>query len=162
MNYLDIAKAANKVIHNGITLMPEEMKRDFATSAAPGKYINTAIEAAITIADEPEKEAMIAAYAVQEANRVVSELWREEMITKDIEEAYRKLPRMKEMATEYNKFVDARNAKAKELEKQRKAILAEDKKLDVFKGVINGYTVEESAEKFDAYRKQIEQAAQGR
>lgn len=159
MTNLEVAKAANKIIHTGITLMTDDMKNDFKSNANPEKFINVAIDEAIKEANTEEEEVLVAAYAVQEANRVAKFLWGEELITEEIEKEYRALPKMKVMADKYNEFVDARNARAKELEDRRKEILEDDKKIDVLKGVVAGLSLEESEKKYNTYRKQIEQAA---
>lgn len=158
----DIIKKANKVIHEGITLMNDEMKKDFLSNADKEKYINVAIESASAVADTDEKKTMLAAYAVQEANRVISELWREELLTAELETEYRALPKMKEMQAAYHKFEVERDDEANKIEEARKAFVEKDRSLSIFQGVVNGLAPEKAEEKYTAYQQQIQQAAQRR
>ena len=158
---MDTIKAANKVIKEGIALLPDEAKKDFKAQASD-IFINEAINNACgALNDNEEKIAMLGAYAVQEANRVASTLWREGLLTSELEKEYRTLPKMAEMAAKYNEFLDARKARMDEIMAQHKVISEEERDLDIFKGIINGVSAEESEKKYDEYRKQ-QQAAMGR
>lgn len=158
---MDTIKAANKVIRDGIALLTDEMKGDFKAQASD-IFINEAISNAMgAINGSEEKEAMLRAYAVQEANRVASTLWREGLITPEYEKGYRALPSMKEMADEYNKFTSDRKSRMDDVMADHKVIADEEKELDIFKGIINGIPAEESEKRYDEYQKQ-QQAAMGR
>lgn len=158
---MDTIKLANKVIKEGIALLPDEAKKDFKAQASD-IFIDEAINNACGALNEnEEKIAMLGAYAVQEANRVVSTLWREELLTDELEKEYRKLPKMTEMADKYNEFTSARKARMDEVMAQHKAIAEEEKELDIFKGIVNGIPAEESEKRYNEYRQQ-QQAAMGR
>ena len=82
---MDTIKAANKVIKEGIALLADDMKGDFKAQASD-IFIDEAINNACGALNEnEEKIAMLRAYAVQEANRVASTLWREGLITPEYE-----------------------------------------------------------------------------
>lgn len=158
---MDTIKLANKVIRDGIALLPDDAKKDFKAQASD-IFIDEAINNACGALNEnEEKIAMLGAYAVQEANRVVSTLWREELLTDELEKEYRKLPKMTEMADKYNEFTSARKARMDEVMAQHKAIAEEEKEFDIFKGIINGIPAEESEKRYNEYRQQ-QQAAMGR
>lgn len=158
---MDTIKAANKVIKEGIALLPDEIKGDFKAQASD-IFIDEAINNACGALNEnEEKIAMLRAYAVQEANRVASTLWREGLITSEYEKEYRALPKMSEMAAKYNEFMDARKARMDVVMADHKVIADEEKELDIFKGIINGIPAEESEKRYDEYQKQ-QQAAMGR
>lgn len=158
---MDTIKLANKVIKEGIALLPDEAKGDFKTKLGD-LFINEAINNACGMTNgNEEMEALLGAYAVQEANRLVSTLWREQLLTPELEKNYRSLPSMKEMAEVYNKFTDARKARMDEVMAQHKAIADEEKGFDIFKGVINGLSKEESEKKYADYKAQQEQAMAG-
>lgn len=158
---MDTIKLANKVIKEGITLLPDDAKKDFKAQASD-IFIDEAINNACGALNEnEEKIAMLGAYAVQEANRVVSTLWREELLTSELEKEYRKLPKMTEMADKYNEFTSARKARMDEVMEQHRAIAEEEKELDIFKGIVNGIPAEESEKRYNEYRKQ-QQSAMGR
>lgn len=158
---MDTIKAANKVIKEGIALLADDMKGDFKAQASD-IFIDEAINNACGALNEnEEKIAMLRAYAVQEANRVASTLWREGLITPEYEKEYRALPSMKEMADAYNVFTDERKGRMDKVMADHKVIADEERELDIFKGIINGIPAEESEKRYDEYRQQ-QQAAMGR
>ena len=158
---MDTIKAANKIIKEGIALLPDAAKGDFKAQASD-IFIDEAISNACgAVNANEEKIAMLSAYAVQEANRVVTMLWREELLTPELEKEYRALPKMEEMAEAYNKFTSDRKARMDKVMADHKVIAEEERELDIFKGIINGIPAEESEKKYDEYRRQ-QQAAMGR
>lgn len=158
---MDTIKAANKLIKDGIALLPDDAKVEFK-SAASNLFTYEAIDNAIGVTgDNEEKIAILKAYAVQEANRVASTLWREGLITPEYEKEYRALPAMKEMADAYNKFADARKERMDNLMAEHKVIADEERELDIFKGIINGIAPEESEKRYDEYRQQQKMAMTG-
>jgi hypothetical protein len=84
-----------------------------------------------------------------------------QLLTPELEKAYRELPVMKETADAYNKFLDDRKARKDALMEQIKAINEEERELDIFKGIINGIPAEESEKRYEAYRKQQQAALAG-
>lgn len=158
---MDTIKVANKLIKDGIALLPDEAKGDFK-SAASDLFTYEAIDNAIdAVGDNEEKLAILRAYTVQEANRVASTLWRESLITPEYEKEYRALPSMKEMADAYNKFADARKERMDKIMADHKVIAEEERELDIFKGIINGVAPEESEKRYDEYRQQQQIAMAG-
>lgn len=158
---MDTIKAANKIIKAGISMLPDDAKGDFKAQVGD-IFINEAIANATgMINGNEEKEALLRAYAVQEANRVVSTLWREQVLTPEMEKEYRALPTMKEMADAYNVFTDERKTRMDDIMAQHKVIAEEEKELDIFKGVINGISAKEAERKYNDFKKQ-QQAAMGR
>ena len=158
---MDTIKTANKIIKDGIALLPDDAKGDFKAQASD-IFINEAINNACgAVNGSEEKIAMLRAYAVQEANRTASTLWRLGLITEELEKEFRALPPLKEMASEYNKFLDERKSRMDSVMAAHKVIADEEKDLDIFKGIINGISAEESEKKYDEYMKR-QQAAMGR
>lgn len=159
---MDTIKAANKVIKEGIALLPDEAKKDFMSQMNKELPINEAINNACgALNDNEEKIAMLRAYSVQEANRVASTLWRLGLITPELEAKYRALPAQDEVAKEYNNFLDARNARVDEIMAQDKVIRDEKRELEIFMGIINGISAETAEKEYDAYQKQQMQAMAG-
>lgn len=157
---MDTIKSANAIIKEGILLLPDEVKADFK-APANDIFIDEAINNACgALNDNPEKIAMLSAYAVQEANRVVSVLWRMELLPADLEKKYRKLPKMEEMAKAYNEFTAARKERLDKIMADHKVIAEEEKELDIFKGIVNGVPAAESAKRYEEFKKQ-QQAALG-
>lgn len=155
---MDTIKAANRVIKEGIALLPDEAKAEFKAQASD-IFIDEAINNACgALNHNPERIAMLSAYAVQEANRVASTVWRLVPMPEAFEKSYRALPSMKEMADNYNQYTDARKERMDEIMAKHKVIAEEEKELDIFKGVINGIPAEESEKRYNEY-KQRQQAA---
>lgn len=159
---MDTIKAANKIIKEGIALLPDEAKKDFVSIANKEIFIDEAINNACgAINENAEKTAMLTAYAVQEANRVASTLWRLGLITETLEAEYRALPSQNEVAKAYNDFLDARNARVDEIMTKDKEIREEKREMDIFMGIINGISAEDSEKKYNEFTRQ-QQAAMGR
>lgn len=158
---MDTIKAATKILRDGMLLLPDEAKAEFKAQASD-IFIHEAINNACgALNGSKEKETMLKAYAVQEANRMVTMLWREELLTPELEKEYRALPKMVEMANEYNQYTDDRKRRMDEIMEKHKAIAEEEKELDIFKGIVNGISAEDSAKKYDEWQKQQQAAMRG-
>lgn len=158
---MDTIKAANKIIKDSIALLPDEAKADFKAQASD-IFVDEAINNACgAVNGNEEKIALLTAYAVQEANRVVSTLWREELLTPELEKEYRALPKMKEVADAYNKFADDRKARMDKVMADHKVIADEEKALDIFKGIINGISAKEAEAKYEDFKKSQQAAMAG-
>lgn len=158
---MDTIKAANKVIKEGIALLPDDAKKEFKAKASDifeNEAINNACGA---VNGNAEKEAMLAAYAVQEANRMASILWRLQLITEELEKEYRALPTMDEIVKPYNDFLSARDERADKLTKEGNAIQEERKEMDIFMGIINGVAAEESEKQYEAFKDAQQKALAG-
>ena len=157
---METIKAARQIIKKGIALLPDEAKSAFKANASD-IFIDEAIGNALGAANEnEEKIAMLEAYAVQEANRVVSELWREELLPEKLETEYRKLPKMTDLAKKYEAFVTARKERMDKVMDDHKVIAEEEKDLDIFKGIVNGISAKEAEKKYNEFKRQ-QQAALG-
>ena len=157
---METIKAANKVIKDGIALLPDDAKAEWKASASD-IFINEAIEAAAKAIDgelKDEKKAMLDAYAIQEANRMASTLWRLEVLNDEVEKEYRELPLTTEIVKPYNEFLAKRQARVDELTKKGNEIQKEKRELEIFMGIINGVPAEESEERYEGF-KNAQQAA---
>ena len=158
---MDTIKAANKIIKDGIALLPDDAKGDFKAQTSD-IFINEAIANAMgAVNEDEEKTALLKAYAVQEANRIVTTLWRLQLLPEDMEKSYRELPVMTEVADEYNKFTSARKERMDKIMADHKVIAEEEKELDIFKGIINGISAKEAEKKYEDYKKAQQQAMAG-
>lgn len=155
---MDTIKAANKIIKEGVALLPDDAKGDFRAQASD-VFIDEAINNACGAVNEnAEKTALLSAYAVQEANRVVTTLWRLELLPEEMEKEYRALPTMKEMANAYNVFTSARKERMDKIMADHKVIADEEKDLDIFKGIINGISAKEAERKYEDFKNAQQQA----
>lgn len=158
---MDTIKAATKVIKEGIALLPDEAKKDFKAQASD-IFIDEAINNACgALNGDEEKIAMLGAYAVQEANRVVTMLWRLLRLPPELENDYRHLPPMEDMARAYNEFTSERKARMDKVMADHKVIADEEGELDIFKGIINGIPAEESKKRYEEYKRQQQAAMAG-
>ena len=158
---METIKTANKIIKQGIALLPDDAKADFKAQASD-IFIDEAINNAMgAVNEDEEKTALLSAYAVQEANRVVTTLWRLQLLPDTMEAAYRALPTMKEMADAYNGFTSDRKARMDKIMEQHKAIAEEEKELDIFKGIVNGISAKEAARKYEEFKNAQQQAMAG-
>lgn len=158
---MDTIKLANKIIKEGIALLPDDAKKDFKAQAND-IFIDEAISNSMGAVNEnEEKIALLKAYAVQEANRVAATLWRLQLLTDELETKYRTLPSMADVAAEYNKFNDARKERMDKIMADHKVISEEERDLDIFKGIINGISAREAEEKYEAFKKTQQQAIAG-
>lgn len=158
---MDTIKAANKIIKDGIALLPDDAKGDFKAQASD-IFINEAIANAMgCVNEDKEKTALLGAYAVQEANRVVTTLWRLELLPEATEKAYRALPTMKAMADAYNEFTSARKARMDAIMADHKVVADEEKDLDIFKGIINGISAKEAEKRYEDFKQSQQQAMAG-
>ena len=157
---MDTIKAANKIIKEGLALLPDEAKGAFKASASDiviDEAINNACGA---LNGDEEKIALLGAYAVQEANRMASTLWRLQLLPDELEVAFRALPDMENMADAYNKFTSARKERMDKIMADHQVIAEEEKEMDIFKGIVNGIPAAESEKRYEDFKKQ-QQAALG-
>lgn len=158
---MDTIKAAAKVLKEGIALLPDDAKKDFKAQASD-IFVDEAINNACgALNEDEEKIAMLGAYAVQEANRVVTMLWRMKLLPDALETAYRALPSMEEMAKAYNEFTSARKERMDKIMADHKVIADEEAELDIFKGIINGIPADESKKRYEEFKKQQQAALAG-
>lgn len=157
---MEIIKAANKVIKDGIALLPDDAKVDFKARSAD-IFINEAIANAMGATNKnEEKEAMLEAYSVQEAGRVVSTLWRLQLLTDDLEAEYRKLPPLKEESDKYNAYITNRRERLEDAMNPVRAIQDEEKDLEIFMGIINGISAKDAEKRYEEYQEQVKAASQ--
>lgn len=156
---METIKAANKILKEGIALLPDDAKAEYKAQANANLFADEAIANAMgAVNEDAEKMALLTAYAVQEANQVVSTLWRLELLTDELEKAYRELPTLQEVADAYNEFTSARKERMDKIMADHKAIAAEEKELDIFKGIINGISAKDAEKKYNEFKAAQSQA----
>ncbi len=150
---METIKAANKILREGIALLPDEAKADYKAQANKDLFVDEAIANAMgAVNDDAEKTALLTAYAVQNANQVVSTLWRLELLPDELEKEYRGLPTLKEVADAYNEFTAARKERLDKIMADHKVIADEEKELDIFKGIINGVSAKDAERIYNEFK----------
>ena len=124
------------------------------------KKANLAAEGLIKDEDHEKKMLLLIQY-IQLCNKMMFLIFRKGDYA-SVEDAYRKLISIEEVAKGYetfNKRHEEDRAKIQELiDADREA----EHKLDVFKGVLNGMSVEQAEEQLNKYEAQVKQAIQGK
>lgn len=160
---MDTIKAANKIVKEGLLLLPDEAKGDFKAAANKDIFVNEAIETASTVTgDNLEKKVMLEAVAVREANQMAATLWRLELITPELEKEFRALPPLADVVDEYNVFVINRKAKEDKLSEQFREFSEEKRDIDIFMGIINGIAPDVAEQKYEDFRNAQQQALGGK
>lgn len=156
---METIKAANQIITKGIALLPDDAKAEYKAQANKELFVNEAISNAMGAVNEnPEKTALLTAYAVQEANQVATTLWRLGLLPDELEKEYRALPTLKEVADAYNEFTAARKERMDKIMADHKVVADEEKELDIFKGIINGISAKEAEKKYNEFKNAQAQA----
>lgn len=160
---MDIVTRANKLISEGIALLPEDAKEDFKAAANKDIYTYQALENAIpVVGDSEEKKAMLEAVAIREANQMAATLWRLELITPEIEKEFRELPALADVVAKYNTLLEPRKAREEELSEQFRVLSEEKREQDIFMGIINGVSPEKAEQQYEEFRKTQQQALGGK
>lgn len=159
---MDTIKAANKIVEEGLLLLPDDAKGNFKAAANKDLFVNEAIGTAATaMGDSEERKAMLEAVAVREANQMAATLWRLELITPEIEKEFRALPPLVDVVAKYNVFVDERKAREDELSEKFRAFSEEKRDIDIFMGIINGIAPDVAEQKYEDFRHAQQQAMAG-
>lgn len=159
---MDTIKAANKIVKEGLLLLPDEAKGDFKAAANNDLFVNEAIGTASTVVGgSEEKRAMLEAVAVREANQMAATLWRLELITPELEKEFRALPPLVDVVAKYNVFVNDRKAEEDELSEQFRAFSEEKRDIDIFMGIINGIAPDVAEKKYEDFKNAQQQALAG-
>lgn len=149
---MDVAKQANQIIIDSIALMDENGAKYF--SNLPEIFNNAA---GMTNKNE-KKEALLKGWMVSQASQVVFYLWRRNLITEDIEKAFRALPLTEDAVADWNQFEENDKKVADELEEQRREYMNGQHEIDIFKAVLNGIPKDKAEAKYNEYQQKIAQA----
>lgn len=150
---MEIAKKANEIIKDALDLLVE--KDDVARFANIPEIFNNASG---MVNGSAQNEAILKAWMVSQAANAVFLLWRRNILTDEIEKAFRELPSTEEAMEDWNKFQEEDKKVADELDKQRNAYVEEQHKIDIFKAVLNGIPKEKAEQQYQEYQNQIKQA----
>lgn len=150
---MDTAKQAYQIISNVTDLLTE--KADIARFESVKKSYN---DAAGMINEDEQAIAAIKAWTVSMANNAVFLAWRRNILTPEIEKAYRELPSTETALEDYETFKKQFDDEAKKIEDERRAFMDKQHKLDVFNAVLNGIDKETAEAKYKEYQEKIAQS----
>ena len=120
------------------------------------EYFKKAIKnlpVAQTMATTDEKRLMLIDTAVKVANQLSFILFRERLLTPDLEKAYRELPSPETTEAEAKTAADARVSASEELSKKIGEEQNKQKDVDIFIQVMGGLSKEEAEKKYEDYVK---------
>lgn len=150
---MDTAKQAYQIISNVTDLLTE--KADIERFESVKKSYN---DAAGMINEDEQAIAAIKAWTVSMANNAVFLAWRRNILTPEIEKAYRELPSTEAALEDYEAFKKQFDDEAKKIEDERRAFMDKQHKLDVFNAVLNGIDKETAEAKYKEYQEKIAQS----
>lgn len=151
---METAKQANQLIKKALEILTDE--NDLAHFSNVPEIFNNA--SGMVNGDE-YCEAMLKGWMVSQANNIMFLLWRRGLLTKELEDEYRKLPSTEEAVKDFDGFEKANAEKANELEAARKEFMDAQHKTDIFKAVLNGMSKEKAEEEYAKMQAQIEAAS---
>ena len=150
---MDIAKKANQIIKDSIALMDENGAKYFEN--LPEIFNN----ASGMINGNEKAEALLKGWMVSQASQTVFYLWRRNLLTEEIEKAFRELPLTEEAVEDWENFQKADQKVADELEAKRKEYMNGQHEIDIFKAVLNGVSKDQAEAKYKEYQKNLARAA---
>lgn len=150
---MDVAKQANQIIKDSIALMDENGAKYFEN--LPEIFNN----ASGMVNGDEKKEALLKGWMVSQASQAVFYLWRRNLITPEISDAFRALPLTEDAVADWTKFEEADKQVADELEEKRREYMNGQHEIDIFKAVLNGVPKDKAEAKYNEYQKQIARAA---
>lgn len=150
---MDVAKQANQIIKDSIALMDENGAKYFEN--LPEIFNN----ASGMVNGNEKVEALLKGWMVSQASQAVFYLWRRNLITPEIETAFRALPLTEEAVADWESFEKADKQVADELEEKRKEYMNGQHEIDIFKAVLNGVPKDKAEAKYKEYQQQIAKAA---
>ena len=112
------------------------------------------------IANNEEKQAYLYDAVTKWANQISFLLFRHNELTDNMMQTFRELETPEETSKIVGEFKDARQKRIDEIRAEQEVVMAEEKELDILKGVIAGMGVEEAKQKLAEYEEQTKQMRQ--
>ena len=142
-----IVKNAKEYISKALGALPEGHRdREYFE-----RFLNS-VDTAAELADTKEKELMLKDTSVKVANQLSFILFREKLLTDELEAEYRKLPSPETTETELKEENAKRKEAQEELQKQITEAQNAQKEVDVFMQVMGGLSKEEAEKRYEEYR----------
>lgn len=144
---------------------------EFIKSASPSlkdeetkKYFETVLVSAKNaekhMADNKEKEAILIDALVRWANQLAFTLFRENGLTKEIEEAYRAIPEVAETSAKAEEFGQARRLEIDRINIEQAEVMRQEKGIGIFRAIVGGMDEEEAKKKLEEYDQQVKAAVE--
>lgn len=148
---IDVTEEARAFIEKSVPALDDEKMKEYYNK------VLSSLEEAHTIAHKPDNKLgdemtyKLADATVRYATQVAFYLFQHDLFTDELAEMFRKLPKV-EIYAEYTKQYDeARKAEITRIGEEQKAVLSEQRELEVFTAVIAGYTEKEAKKRIKEY-----------
>lgn len=144
---METAEKARTYLEKAVKVLPEDNKNHEYFAKFLTNFGN-----AKKLADNEEKEALITDAIVKVSNQLTFIMFREQLLTAELEAEYRELPKVDETEAALEKANKVRKDHYEELVKMNKEAEDEQAEIDVVTQVLGGRSVEEAKQKLEDYK----------
>lgn len=154
MEEIAVAKKANQIIKEVLARLETVPTReaDFNNFKDVPEIFNNA---AGMLEGNATNIALLNLWMTSQATNAVFLLWRRGIEHADIEKEWRELPATDELMDAYNALLDEDRKEAEKIEAERRVYMEGQRKLDIFKAILNGLSKEQAEEKQKEYQEKL-------
>lgn len=154
MEEIAVAKKANQIVKEVLARLETVPTReaDFNNFKDVPKIFNNA---AGMLEGNATNIALLNLWMTSQATNAVFLLWRRGIEHADIEKEWRELPATDELMDTYNALLDEDRKEAEKIEAERRVYMEGQRKLDIFKAILNGLSKEQAEEKQKEYQEKL-------
>lgn len=154
MEEIAVAKKANQIVKEVLARLETVPTReaDFNNFKNIPEIFNNA---AGMLEGNATNIALLNLWMTSQATNAVFLLWRRGIEHADIEKEWRELPATDELMDTYNALLDEDRKEAEKIEAERRVYMEGQRKLDIFKAILNGLSKEEAEAKQKEYQEKL-------
>lgn len=154
MEEIAVAKKANQIVKEVLARLETVPTReaDFNNFKDVPEIFNNA---AGMLEGNATNIALLNLWMTSQATNAVFLLWRRGIEHADIEKEWRELPATDELMDTYNALLDEDRKEAEKIEAERRVYMEGQRKLDIFKAILNGLSKEEAEAKQKEYQEKL-------
>lgn len=154
MEEIAVAKKANQIVKEVLARLETVPTReaDFNNFKDVPEIFNNA---AGMLEGNKTNIALLNLWMTSQATNAVFLLWRRGIEHADIEKEWRELPATDELMDTYNALLDEDRKEAEKIEAERRVYMEGQRKLDIFKAILNGLSKEEAEAKQKEYQEKL-------
>lgn len=154
MEEIAVAKKANKIVKEVLAKLEATPTKeaDFNNFKDVPEIFNNASG---MLEGNATNIALLNLWMTSQATNAVFLLWRRGIEHADVEKEWRELPTTDELMDAYNALLAEDKKEAEKLEAERRVYMEGQRKLDIFKAVLNGMTKEEAEAKQKEYQDKL-------
>lgn len=113
-------------------------------------------------AETEEMRALMIYDLVRTRNELTFLLFRNGLLTKELEERFRNLPPIEEAIERYKAYTAVRNAEYEEENKKMQSLASQERRMEVFKAVLSGMSKEDAEARQKQYEDQMRASMGGK